>query len=169
MRQPLMITAAGAGGRAHGAAAALSANEVMDTIEPDDADDDQVDCHHVIQQSRHEQDQHAGNEGNHRRDVGKGNGHWDLLRWQSMLRRRRRRVPRAKLILLGVIIGVSGGGPPQPSMREKSATVRVASRISLSSLSRFSRSCLSSTLTVTLSKNLSTCGRSCAMARMAAS
>src|SRR6476646_11715440 len=85
MRQPLMVTATGAGARAHGEAAALSANEVMDTIEPDDADDDQVDCHHVIQQPRHEQDQHAGNEGNHRRDMGKGNGHWDLLRWQSML------------------------------------------------------------------------------------
>jgi hypothetical protein len=41
---------------------------------------------------------------------------------------------------------------------EKSATARVAARISLSSLSRFSRSGLSSTLTVTLSKKASTWG-----------
>ena len=46
-----------------------------------------------------------------------------------------------------------------PSILEKSATARVAARISLSSLSRFSRSGLSSTLTVTLSKKASTWGR----------
>src|SRR6266852_4354685 len=55
-------------------------------------------------------------------------------------------------------------------MREKSATARVASRISLSSRSRFSRSfslsAPSATLTVTLSKKASTCGRSCAMAKL---
>src|SRR5436190_5392966 len=60
----------------------------------------------------------------------------------------------------------------QPSMREKSATARVASRISLSRRSRFSRTDLASsvpvTLTVTLSKKASTCGRSFAMALMAA-
>src|ERR1700728_1080497 len=56
-----------------------------------------------------------------------------------------------------------------PSIREKSATARVAVRISLRSLSRFSRSAPSLTLTVTLSKKASTCGRSFAMARMAAS
>ena len=43
-----------------------------------------------------------------------------------------------------------------PSILEKSATARVASLISFSSLSRFARSALSSTLTVTLSKNAST-------------
>jgi len=43
----------------------------------------------------------------------------------------------------------------QPSILEKSATARVAARIWLSSLSRFSRSGLPSTLTVTLSKKAS--------------
>ena len=43
-----------------------------------------------------------------------------------------------------------------PRSCEKSATARVASRISLSSRSRFSRIGLSSTFTVTLSKNAST-------------
>ena len=61
------------------------------------------------------------------------------------------------------------GSDSLPSILEKSATARVAARISLSSFSRFSRSGLSSTLTVTLSKKASTCGRSFAMARMAAS
>lgn len=44
----------------------------------------------------------------------------------------------------------------QPSILEKSATARVAARISLSSFSRFSRSAASSTLTVTWSKKAST-------------
>ena len=48
---------------------------------------------------------------------------------------------------------------PHPSILEKSATARVAARISLSSFSRFSRNGLSSTLTVTLSKKASTWGR----------
>ena len=48
----------------------------------------------------------------------------------------------------------------QPSILEKSATARVAARISLSSFSRFSRNALSSTFTVTLSKKASTWGRS---------
>ena len=51
--------------------------------------------------------------------------------------------------------------------REKSATARVASRISLSSFSRFSRKAASSTLTVTLSKKASTRGRKGAIAAMA--
>src|SRR5262249_19249661 len=58
-----------------------------------------------------------------------------------------------------------------PSILEKSATARVAARISLSSLRRFSRTFAASapsvTLTVTLSKKASTCGRSSEIAAMA--
>lgn len=57
---------------------------------------------------------------------------------------------------------------PYPSIREKSATERVASRISANRLSRFSRSFGSSALTVTASKNMSTGFRSFAIADMAA-
>ena len=56
----------------------------------------------------------------------------------------------------------------QPSNLEKSATASVAARISLSRRSRFARTGLSSVFTVTLSKYASTCGRSFAMALMAA-
>src|SRR6478736_4122544 len=56
----------------------------------------------------------------------------------------------------------------QPSIFEKSATARVAARISFSNLSRFSRTAGSSSLTLTLSKNASTAGRSFAIALIAA-
>ncbi len=58
----------------------------------------------------------------------------------------------------------AGADRSYPSIFEKSATDRVASRISLRSFSRFSRRGLSSTLTVTLSKNASTRGRNLAIA-----
>src|SRR6266436_5728233 len=57
---------------------------------------------------------------------------------------------------------------PQSCILEKSATARVAARISLSSFRRFSRTFGSSSLTLTLSKNASTAGRSFAIALMAA-
>ena len=47
----------------------------------------------------------------------------------------------------------------QPSILEKSATARVAARISFRSFRRFSRTFGSSSLTLTLSKNASTAGR----------
>ncbi len=56
-----------------------------------------------------------------------------------------------------------------PSILEKSATARVASRISFSSLSRFSRRSDISTLTVTFSKNASTSERNLAIAAIAPS
>src|SRR3979490_3440038 len=48
------------------------------------------------------------------------------------------------------------------SILEKSATASVAARISLSSLSRFARTALSSALTVTFSKQAAACGGGCA-------
>ena len=56
-----------------------------------------------------------------------------------------------------------------PSMREKSATVRVASRMSLRSRRRFARSAGSSAFTVTLSKKASTGWRRRDRARIAPS
>src|ERR1700722_5073261 len=58
-------------------------------------------------------------------------------------------------------------GGTQSCIFEKSATARVAARISLSSFRRFSRTCGLSSLTLTLSKNASTAGRSFASAVMA--
>src|SRR4029450_9395331 len=77
----LMSTAARAGARAQMAvpAASASADKVIDAVKPSDADDDQVDRHHVVQQPRHEEDQDAGDKGNKWGDMGNGNGHWDLL------------------------------------------------------------------------------------------
>src|ERR1700730_7382303 len=55
----------------------------------------------------------------------------------------------------------------QSCILEKSATARVAARISLSSLRRFSCTFTSSSLTFTLSKNASTAGRNFAIALIA--
>src|SRR5215510_10540374 len=78
---------------------------------------------------------------------------------------------KADLTHLRAVLDRPSGETDHPSILEKSATARVASRISLSSLRRFSRSLAlsapSATLTVTLSKKASTCGRSFAIARMA--
>src|SRR5262249_29247534 len=70
---------------ADGLRSAASADEVIDSVEPSDAYDDQVDRDNVVQQSRHEEDQDAGDEGNKRCDMGNCNGHGDLLGWQSMI------------------------------------------------------------------------------------
>src|SRR5262245_37801858 len=59
--------------------AAASAEEVIDAVEPGEADDDQVDRHDEVQQARHDQDQDAGDQGDQRRDVGDGQSHGDLL------------------------------------------------------------------------------------------
>src|SRR5947208_1708991 len=66
-------------------AVAASPDEVMDAVEARDADDDQIDCYDIIQQPREEQNQNAGDERNKRRDMCKGDGHRDLLGWQSMI------------------------------------------------------------------------------------
>src|SRR5262249_25413359 len=71
-------------------------------------------------------------------------------------------VDKADLTHLRAVLDRPSGETDHPSILEKSATARVASRISLSSLRRFSRS-------LALSKKASTCGRSFATARMAAS
>src|SRR5260370_40803625 len=57
----------------------------MDAVEARDAYDDQVDCYDVIQEPREEQNQNAGDERNKGRDMRKGDGHRDLLGWQSMI------------------------------------------------------------------------------------
>src|SRR5512133_2583000 len=82
-----MITAADADARAQFGrpAAGASADEVIETVQSNEADDDEVDGDNVVQQSRHEQNQNAGDEGNQRRDMGNGNGHDDLLGSQSMI------------------------------------------------------------------------------------
>jgi hypothetical protein len=77
--------ARGRKGADRASAAAASPDEVMDAVEARDADNDQVDCHDVIQQPREEQNQNAGNERNKRRDMRKRDGHRDLLGWQSMI------------------------------------------------------------------------------------
>src|SRR5262249_40445598 len=112
MRPALMITAAGADARAQFGrpAAGGSADEVIDAVQSNEADDDEVDGHNVVQQSRHEQNQNAGDEGNQRRDMGNGDGHEDLLGSQSMIMMASAEgSTRGPLpILLGVIIRVSG-------------------------------------------------------------
>src|SRR5206468_12187093 len=83
----LMITAvrAGARGADRAPAAAASPDEVMDAVEARNADDDQIDCYDIIQQPREEQNPNAGEERNKRCDMCKGDGHRDLLGWQSMI------------------------------------------------------------------------------------
>src|SRR3954469_12066168 len=55
-----------------------SAHEVIDTVEPHETDDDQVDRDDKVEQPRHEEDQDACNEGNKRRDMGDGQRHGRL-------------------------------------------------------------------------------------------
>ena len=59
--------------------AAASAEEVIDAVEPGQPHDDQVDRDDEVQQTRHDQDQDAGDQGDQRRDVGDGQSHGDLL------------------------------------------------------------------------------------------
>src|SRR5215831_3646183 len=82
-----MITAAGPDARAQFGrpAAGVSADEVIDAVQSNEANDDQIDRDNVVQQPRHDQDQDAGDEGNERRDVGNGDGHEDLLGWVDEL------------------------------------------------------------------------------------
>src|ERR1043165_1245819 len=61
---------------ARGAEAAL----LFDNPEPDDADDDQVDRHDVVQEARHDEDENAGDERNDGLQVADADGHGSL-RW----------------------------------------------------------------------------------------
>jgi hypothetical protein len=63
----------------------LSADEVVNVVEPDEADEDQVDRHDEVQQPRHDQDQDSGEKGNNRRNVGDGDGHAGLLVCDRMI------------------------------------------------------------------------------------
>src|SRR5262245_35209169 len=58
---------------------------MIDAVQSNEADDDEIDGDDVVQQSRHDQDQNAGDEGNQRRNMGNGDGHEDLLGSQSMI------------------------------------------------------------------------------------
>src|SRR5262245_65648967 len=93
--------------------AAASAEEVIDAVEPGEADDDQVDGDDVVEQPRHEQDQNAGDERNQRCDVGDRDGHGDLLGPGESTTKRNDSsnmsgCGHGLLILLGAIIRVSG-------------------------------------------------------------
>src|SRR5436309_2079629 len=114
---------------------------LFDKTEPDHPNDDQVDRNDVVEQTRHDQNENAREERDNGREVADAESHGSLRLGQNH----------------------------HPSIREKSATARVASRISFSSLSRFSRTALSSAFTVTFSKNASTTGRSFAITRIAPS
>src|SRR4029078_2720381 len=58
----------GSGGRA-----------LLDDSKPDDADDDQVDRHDVIEQPRHDQNENAGDEGNDGRQMADAESHGSQL------------------------------------------------------------------------------------------
>ena len=58
-----------------------SPNEMMNGVEAGKADDDEIDRDHVVQEPRHEQDQHTGNQGGQRRDVGDGQMHQVTPGW----------------------------------------------------------------------------------------
>jgi hypothetical protein len=55
--------------------ALMPVDEVMDVVEADEADKDEIDGDNVVEKSRHDQDQDAGNDGDNRRDMGSGDDH----------------------------------------------------------------------------------------------
>ena len=57
----------------------VSVDEMIDAVEPDKPDNDKVDGNDVIQQSWHNQDQDARDEGNDRRNVCGSENHNELL------------------------------------------------------------------------------------------
>jgi hypothetical protein len=57
----------------------VSVDEMIDAIQPDKSDDDKVNGNDIVQQSRHNQDQDARDEGNDWRKVCGSEGHDDLL------------------------------------------------------------------------------------------
>ncbi len=63
-------------------------HEMIDGIEPDQSDDNEVDRDDIAQQSRHDQDEDAGEEGDKRRDVGRGDDHGFSSVWEISAGRR---------------------------------------------------------------------------------
>ena len=57
----------------------VSADEMIDAVQPHNTDHDKVDGNDVVQRLRHNQDQDACGEGNDRRNVCSVKGHNDLL------------------------------------------------------------------------------------------
>jgi hypothetical protein len=53
----------------------MPVDEMMDAIEPDQADEDEIDRDDIVEEPRHDQDQYAGNDGDERRDMGSGDDH----------------------------------------------------------------------------------------------
>src|SRR5262245_29465157 len=53
----------------------LSADEVVDVVEPDRADQDEVDRDNIVQQPRHQQNQYPASEGSKRQEMGDGPHH----------------------------------------------------------------------------------------------
>ena len=62
-------------------------------VQPHKPDQDKVVGNDEVQQSRHNQDQNARDEGNDRRDVCERKGHGDLLEWDHIWRPRTGPVP----------------------------------------------------------------------------
>src|SRR3981189_2844207 len=162
--------ATGTRGRARARAASRRSSQYP---EPDDAGQDEVDRDDVIEQVRNYQDQDAGQQGDDRLEMADGDHESppairlgpnpDKLRSTRKGSKTRSQTRAARTAPPG-----HDGKRIYRSILEKSATASVAARISLSSLSRFARTALSSVLTVTFSKKASTCGRSLAIALMAA-
>jgi hypothetical protein len=59
--------------------------EMVDAVEPDQAYQDEVDGHDVVQQPRYDQDQNAGDKGDQRRDVTSGESHFKSPRTVRMI------------------------------------------------------------------------------------
>jgi hypothetical protein len=56
-----------------------SADEVIDVVEPDRADQDEIDRDNIVQQSRHQQNQYPASEGSERQEMGDGPHHYGGL------------------------------------------------------------------------------------------
>jgi P27 family predicted phage terminase small subunit len=56
-----------------------SADEVIDVVEPDRADQDEIDRDNIVQQSRHQQNQYPASEGSERQEMGDGPHHYGRL------------------------------------------------------------------------------------------
>jgi hypothetical protein len=53
----------------------MPVDEMVDVVEPDQADEDQIERDDIVEEPRHDQNQYAGNEGDKRRDVSGGDNH----------------------------------------------------------------------------------------------
>src|ERR1700761_8293736 len=124
-------------------------DEMMDGIQPDQSDDDEIDRNDEVEQPRHEQDEDAGNERDQRRDFSGGDDHWRTSGWE-WIGGRSGIGGNARTLNAQTAVGFLASfqraakrrarNDHYPSILEKSATARVAARISLRSFRRFSRS-----------------------------